>query len=70
MILYEKCAYCALFVEDDNGQYHHLSRGDDADDAIEASHDATPSGLIATLATWRTIGPPDVRARFVDEINT
>ena len=68
--LYERCAHCHLFVEDNQPEadwvapYAHLHRGDDADEAIDASHQATPSGMVATLATWRTYGPEAMRARF------
>ena len=68
--LYEKCARCHLFVEDNQPEfdrvasYVHLHRGDDADESIDASHEATASGMVATLATWRAYGPEAMRARF------
>lgn len=70
--LHEKCVHCHLFVEanddDDveNGaaEYVHLSRGDAADERFE-DHEAGPSGLIATLDTWRIFGPSAMRERFV-----
>lgn len=77
--LYEKCGLCHLFVfenlaydEDDPDSadiapYEHGSRGDEADEAIEATHEPVPSGLKATLDDWKAVGPPEMRARFVDE---
>ncbi len=71
--LYEKCRYCHLFVEPNEayapGQniatHVHLARGDDADEKLDADHDPTPSGLRATLDTWRVFGPWQMRERFV-----
>ena len=80
--LYEKCAHCHLFVEvntfasggDGDGRtplepiagYDHLHRGDDADEEVISTHEATPSGLVANLATWKTFGPLEMRQRFED----
>lgn len=68
--LAEKCADCHLFVEpnqatgNDIAPYVHLHRGDEADDAIDGSHEAKPSGMKATISTWRAFGPAAMRARF------
>ena len=70
MNLYEKCSFCHLFVElnedsdPDIAGFIHLTRGDDADDLIESTHDAQPSGMRATLDTWKTYGPIEMRERF------
>lgn len=78
--LYEKCAHCHLFIESngeipateaDRGgiaEYVHLTRGDAADNAIEETHDATPSGMRATLAVWKAFGPLAMRQRFDDYV--
>lgn len=81
--LYEKCADCHLFVEpnesafDSDGNritapeiagYVHLHRGDDADEALDESHEARPSGMKATLSTWRVYGPEAMRERFTREV--
>lgn len=76
--LYEKCAECHLFVEPNNafdGQwpedmggiapYVHLARGDEIDEPIDESHDAKPSGEVATLRTWMRHGPAPMRDRFL-----
>jgi hypothetical protein len=73
--LYEKCAHCHLFIEanynpDDTpglAEYVHLHRGDDADEQIDETHEAKPSGQVATLAAWKQYGPPEMRARFIDD---
>jgi hypothetical protein len=73
--LYEKCAHCHLFIEanydpDDTtglAEYIHLHRGDEADEQIDDTHAATPSGEVATLAAWKKYGPPEMRARFIDD---
>lgn len=71
--LYEKCADCHLFVEPNEALgeaqsgialFIHLHRGDEADEALDESHEAKPSGMKATLATWRAYGPPKMRERF------
>lgn len=77
--LYEKCKHCHLFIEDnspgnnpadmaanggDIADWVHLNRGDEADEAIEETHNAEPSGLIATLNVWKKFGPPAMIARF------
>lgn len=72
--LYEKCADCHLFVEpngaaDDDptlAPFVHLHRGDAADEALDASHEARPSGMRTNLAVWRAYGPEPMRARFTD----
>jgi hypothetical protein len=76
--LYEKCADCHLFVEPNDVEAHwelgaresdiapyiHLHRGDEADEAIDESHEATPSGMKANLATWKAYGPLAMKRRF------
>ena len=70
--MYTKCTECHLFVEENDvdgpniAPYVHLSRGDEADEAIEATHDATPSDQTETLDYWRVNGPAEMRARFVN----
>ena len=72
--LYQKCKDCHLFVEKNgdhrpgNGlaEYLHLHRDDAADRLIDESHEARPSGLIATLDTWKACGPMEMRQRFDD----
>lgn len=80
--LIEKCKHCHLFIEPNTAreiaetddpayamqlaEYVHLHRGDDADEAIENTHEAKASGLIATLATWKEFGPAAMRYRFTD----
>lgn len=75
----EKCKHCHLFIEGNASfedstpelpiaRYVHLSRGDDADEALE-NHEAEPSGMIATLKTWRAYGPREMRARFHDHLH-
>lgn len=74
--LVEKCMHCHLFVEandDDDveqgaADYVHLTRGDEADERFE-DHEAKPSGLIATLDTWRIFGPSAMRERFITRPN-
>jgi hypothetical protein len=69
---YEKCKHCHLFIEDnydgeedeDIAPYLHLSRGDAADALIEETHNAWPSGEVASLAWWQDNGPAEMRARF------
>lgn len=73
--LYEKCAHCHLFVEpnlaaEDRASfpiaaYVHLARGDEIDEPIDESHDAEPSGEIATLKAWMRHGPAPMRDRFL-----
>jgi len=78
--LYEKCALCHLFIEPNDSiegrnpeyeatlaLYLHNHRGDEADEALDESHEATPSGMKATLATWQAYGPPEMRARFTPD---
>jgi hypothetical protein len=73
--LYEKCAHCHLFVApnddwvDDNelARYVHHHRGDEADEAIEETHEPEASGLIANLAMWQAFGPATMRFRFVPQ---
>lgn len=78
-VLYEKCLYCHLFV-DENPAFQegvliggmtiathvHLHRGDDADEALDGSHEPTPSGRRANLLTWKTYGPVAMRERFTE----
>jgi hypothetical protein len=69
--VYAKCKHCHLFVDENDGhgegvaKYIHLHRGDDADEAIDASHEPEP-GETATLAWWRINGPAEMRARFTN----
>ena len=75
MVGYEKCKHCHLFIEDnyvadeDEGlaPFVHLHRGDEADEALDATHEAEPSGEIHTLDYWREHGPEAMRARFTEE---
>ena len=66
----EKCAHCHLFIEEnedrapDIARYVHLDRGDEADEAITQTHEATPSGEAHSLAYWKEHGPDAMRARF------
>lgn len=77
--LYEKCAGCHLFVDDNPAfvpptkpedfpvtiaKYVHMARGDDLDERFE-DHEATPSGLRAPLAVWQVYGPSAMRERFI-----
>src|SRR5690606_9199057 len=70
--LYEKCADCHLFVEKnddyqpDSGiaEYAHLHRGDEADEELDGSHEARPSGMKANLPAWKEFGPPAMLKRF------
>ena len=73
-VLYEKCAGCHLFVAD-NPAYEpglkfaeliHLHRGDDADEALDGTHEPQRSGMLATLDVWKAFGPPLMRIRFTD----
>ena len=68
----QKCAHCHLFIEpndvedaDGIAPYVHLTRGDEADDLIESTHDAEPSGEIHPLEWWKEYGPAEMRARFM-----
>ncbi len=76
--LYEKCADCHLFVERNDSldgadpkyaatlaPYVHLHRGDEADEILDESHEARPSGHLANLSTWRAYGPYAMRVRFM-----
>lgn len=73
VVLYERCKHCHLFVERNevDGQgiaaFVHLHRGDEADEALDDSHEAEPSGELATLSVWRRYGPALMRARFDEE---
>lgn len=72
--LYEKCADCHLFVEpndvepiegmSDIAPYIHLHRGDEADEALDETHEAKPSGMKANIATWKAYGPQAMKERF------
>lgn len=72
--LYTKCAKCHLFVDEnpaaedapDTAPLIHLARGDEADEALDASHEPEASEMTATLDVWRRYGPPEMRARFLD----
>lgn len=73
--LYEKCRDCHLFIEpnwawaagENIAAFDHLHRGDDADEAIVFTHEATPSGQVAPIPVWREFGPEAMRARFDKE---
>ena len=73
MNIYEKCRDCHLFVEPNSAYtpgsllapYIHLARDNAADEAIENTHEAVPSGMRANLATWKVYGPVAMRERFV-----
>lgn len=82
--LAEKCKHCHLFIEENASltgmtpeaarefrvaEFLHLYRGDDADEKIEGTHDAEPSGMIATLSVWREFGPLEMRMRFTEGIH-
>ena len=56
--------FTAAYLDHDPEAYFHLHRGDDADDRLDASHAATPSGRKANLLTWKTYGPLPMRERF------
>lgn len=71
--LYEKCQHCHLFIEENHVEpgnphglalYIHLHRGDEADEAIIETHDAEPSGQIATIEAWKQFGPVEMLKRF------
>lgn len=72
--MYEKCAHCHLFIEanDDAVEYPemgfaafvHLHSGSVADEELDGSHDAAPSGVIMSLDDWRVQGPAPMLARF------
>jgi hypothetical protein len=75
--LYEKCKHCHLFVEPNSSfvdstaqypiaEYVHLHRGDEADEALDSTHEARPSGLKANLLTWMEFGPAAMQRRFVE----
>lgn len=74
---YEKCAHCHLFVMPNPSiadptnleglaPHLHLHRDDEADEALDESHEAEPSGQKATLSTWEQFGPLAMRQRFTD----
>lgn len=46
--------------------WEHLHRGDPLDTVLDESHEAKPSGMRATLATWKAYGPLAMRQRFDD----
>ncbi len=72
IIDYTQCRGCHLFVEPNHGsdpheaQWIHLSRGDDADEKIENTHDAGPGAESHPLDWWRANGPAAMRARFTN----
>jgi hypothetical protein len=69
---YEKCGACHLFVERNEAggegvaEWIHLHRGDEADEIIDGSHDACPSGQIHSLHYWKQHGPEPMLDRFTD----
>lgn len=66
-VTYEKCADCPLFIEEieaPHALYMHLHRGDEADEALNRSHEPRPSGMLATLNVWKAYGPMEMRLRF------
>ena len=73
-LTYTLCAEpgCPLFVEknearrDDSSlaEWVHLHRDDDADRAIDESHEPVP-GETHELSWWRQNGPAQVQERFV-----
>lgn len=69
---YEKCLHCHLFIElnteagEGIAPYLHMHRDDEADRLIDESHEAAPSGMIATLYAWKAYGPLEMRQRFTD----
>lgn len=73
-VMYEKCNHCHLFIErnddeaiaDGCAEWVHNHRGDDADEAVENTHEAKSSGEIAAIDTWQKFGPIAMRYRFVD----
>lgn len=70
---YEKCGACHLFIEPNFDHetdpslaaFLHLHTGSKADEALEATHDAIPSGEVHGLGYWREAGPQEMRARFI-----
>lgn len=64
--LYAKCGGCHLFVDEIDGYMEHFHRGDEADEELISTHDATWSGQVHTLAWWKQNGPAEMRARFTD----
>lgn len=78
LVIYEKCDRCHLFIDVNHArigqsgqpipgiaEYVHLTSGvDDRDDDLDGSHEAVPSGRLATLLTWKTYGPLAMRERF------
>lgn len=76
VLLYEKCLHCHFFIDNNDAwtnemnvsKYVHLSRGDEADEAWTEGHDATPSGMVASLSVWKDFGPDLMRARFTGTV--
>jgi hypothetical protein len=69
--LYEKCAHCDLFIEvnDDADEFvaayvHLMNDSRPGDVETDESHEASPSGQLATLSVWEAYGPDGMRARF------
>ncbi len=68
-----KCGVCHLFVErqsDDDieagfAEYIHLHRGDDADESLDDTHEAT-EGETQMLSWWMVNGPQEMLDRFSD----
>lgn len=71
--IYEKCKNCHLFIGENPSygdteglaRWVHLHRGDNPDETLDETHQAEPSGLIATIEVWKKFGPPAMRARFL-----
>lgn len=73
-VTYEKCLVCHLFVEPndafedaplDTARYMHLCNDDyDTDEALDASHEPHPSGVVLPLWVWKAYGPAPMRAMF------
>ena len=57
-------AYTQEYLNHTPLTYEHHQRGDDADIALDESHQATPSGRKANLLAWKTYGPLAMRERF------
>lgn len=72
VVLYERCFSCHLFIADNHPEderattYIHVHRGSALDEALDATHEAQPSGMLATLTAWRAMGVSAVRARLTE----
>lgn len=66
------CKHCHLFVvatgnnQPGLSEWDHCHRGDDADEALDESHEAAPGDVSAPLSWWKVNGPPAMLARFTD----